>query len=157
MLHRSVLPRSLPVLLLFAAIPAATPERALAQTPETEVRAVIDRMFQGLRDQDTTVMRSTFHPDFRLAITTSRDGQPVIRQVSGDAFLTSIVNATARLDEQISDVEIRVDDNLAMVWNRYVFYVDGVADHCGVDAFMLVRTPEAWKVLQVADTQRACD
>jgi hypothetical protein len=158
MLHRIALRHSLLASLLLAAILAATPDSALAQTPESEVRAVIDRMFQGLRDQDTTVMRATFHPDFRLAITTSRDGQPVIRQVSGDAFLTSIANATARLDEQISDVEIRVDDNLATVWNRYVFCVNGVADHCGVDAFILVRTPDdGWKVLQVADTQRACD
>lgn len=136
-------------------VPAAAHAQAQAtRAAEAEVRAVIERMFQGLRDRDTTVMRSTFHPDFRLAITTFRDGQPLIRQVGGDQFLASIANADAELDEQISDVEIRVEDNLAMVWNRYVFYVNGEADHCGVDAFILVRETDGWKVLQVADTQR---
>jgi hypothetical protein len=73
---------------------------------------------------------------------------------TGDEFLASIAGATAKLDEQISDVEIRVEDNVATVWNRYVFYVDGRADHCGIDAFTLVRMPEGWKILLVADTQR---
>jgi hypothetical protein len=74
--------------------------------------------------------------------------------VTGDAFIASIASTTAKLDEQISDVEIRVEDNVATVWNRYVFYVDGRADHCGIDAFTLVRTTNGWKVLTVADTQR---
>ena len=140
--------------LLLACVLALIPRAAGAQTPEHDVRAVIDRMFEALRQRDTTTMRATFHPDFRLAITTTRDGQPIIRQVNGDQFLTSIANATQKLDEQIADVQIRIDDNLAMVWNRYNFLVDDIIDHCGVDAFMLVRTPEGWKILQVADTQR---
>lgn len=133
---------------------ALTPRPAAAQPAEQEVRALIDRMFEALRQQDTTAMRATFHPDFRLAITTTREGQPVVRQVDGDQFLTSIADATSMLDEQIADVQIRIHDNLATVWNRYNFLVDGVIDHCGVDAFMLVRTTDGWKILQVADTQR---
>ncbi len=121
---------------------------------EAEVRAVIDRMFEGLRTRDTSAMRATFHTDARIAITRFRDGQPTIQQVTANAFLASIANATEELREDISDVEIRVDDNLATVWNRYVFYVGGRLNHCGVDAFMLVRMPDGWKILQIADTQR---
>lgn len=47
-----------------------------------------------------------------------------------------------------------VEIALAMVWNRYVFFIDERLDHCGVDAFTIVRTVEGWKVLHVADTQR---
>lgn len=130
------------------------PASAAAQSPEAEVRAVIDRMFEALRQQDTATMRSTFHPDFRLAITSTRDGQPVIQQVGGDAFLAAIGSSSQSLNETITDVEIRVHDNLATVWNRYNFWIDDRIDHCGVDAFILVRTADGWKVLQVADTQR---
>jgi hypothetical protein len=140
--------------LLIMLVIALLPAPLSAQNDEAEVRAVIDRMFEALRQQDTTTMRSTFHPDFRLAITATREGQPVIRQVTADQFLTSIGGATNKLDEQIADVEVRIHDNLATVWNRYNFYVDEVIDHCGEDAFMLVRTTEGWKILQVADTQR---
>lgn len=130
------------------------PAPAHAQSPEAEVRAVIDRMFEALRQQDTATMRATFHDDFRLAVTSFQDGQPVIRQIDGNAFLAALASSTERLDEQIADVEIRVHDNLAAVWNRYNFLVGDRIDHCGVDSFMLVRTAAGWKILQVADTQR---
>jgi hypothetical protein len=133
---------------------APAPARAQTREAETEVRAVIDRLFDALRAPDTAAIRSTFHPEFRLAVTSFGEGQPQVRLVTGDEFIASVAAATAKLDEQISDVEIRIEDNVATVWNRYVFYVDGRADHCGIDAFILVRTTEGWKILQVADTQR---
>ena len=145
--------RFLAVLMLMALLIPQT-ARAQSADPESEVRAVIDRLFDGMRAADTAAIASTFHPEFRLAVTTFREGQPSIRLITGNAFLSSIADATAKLDEQISDVEIRVEDNVAMVWNRYVFYIDGRADHCGIDAFTLVRTTDGWKVLHVADTQR---
>lgn len=132
----------------------ATPAATQGQADERQVRALIERMFEALRQQDTATMRATFHPGFRLAITANRDGQPVVRHTDADRFLASIASATSKLDEQISNVEVRVRDNVATVWNDYVFFVDGVADHCGIDAFLLVRETDGWKILQVADTQR---
>ena len=49
---------------------------------------------------------------------------------------------------------MRVEDNLATVWNRYAFYYDGQLHHCGVDSFQLARTMQGWKVIAIADTQR---
>jgi hypothetical protein len=47
---------------------APAPARAQSQDAETEVRAVIDRLFAGMRAPDTAAIRSTFHPEFRLAV-----------------------------------------------------------------------------------------
>ena len=142
--------------LIAALCTSLVPQGVHAQAPDAkvEVRRVIDRLFDGMRAADTAAIRATFHPEFRLAVTTFRDSQPSITLVTGDVFIASIGSATVKLDEQIRDVEIRVEDNVATVWNRYVFYVDGRADHCGIDAFTLVRTAGGWKVLMVADTQR---
>jgi hypothetical protein len=136
------------IVLLFAATPAS------AQDAQAEVRAVVDGMFDAMRARDTTAFRSALHPDFRLVITSFREGQPFHRVITGDAFIASIGRATSVLDERIANVEIRIDDNLASVWNDFSFYVDGVLDHCGVDSFTIVRTTEGWKVIHVADTQR---
>jgi hypothetical protein len=111
-------------------------------------------MFDAMRAGDTTAFRSTLHPDFRLVITTNREGQPVHRVISGDEFVANLGRSTRKLDERIANVEIRIDDNLASVWNDYSFYVDGTLDHCGVDSFTIIRTTEGWKVVHVADTQR---
>jgi hypothetical protein len=138
-------------------VPFAVAAPAAAQDAQAEVRAVVDRMFDAMRARDTTAFRAALHPDFRLVLTSFREGQPSHRVVPGDAFVASIGRATSQLDERIANVEVRIDDNLATVWNDYAFYVDGVLDHCGVDAFTLVRTTEGWKVVHVADTQRRED
>jgi hypothetical protein len=142
------------LIVVFLVMAAPTAVEAQSGDARAEVRALIDRLFDGMRAADTAAIRSTFHPEFRLAITSFVEGRPSMQRVSGDAFIASIASTTAKLDEQIRDVEIRVEDNVATVWNRYVFYVDGRADHCGIDAFTLVRTTNGWKVLTVADTQR---
>ena len=49
---------------------------------------------------------------------------------------------------------MRIDDNLATVWNQYAFYLGDTLHHCGVDAFQLFRSSDGWKIIQVSDTQR---
>jgi hypothetical protein len=92
-------------------------------------------------------------------VTTAIDkaGKPVVRSQAIASFLDSVAKATATLDERISSSDVRVDDNLATVWTRYELYVNGKYNHCGVDAFQLVKTDSGWKIAAIADTRReAC-
>lgn len=50
------------------------------------------------------------------------------------------------------DPEVRVQGHLAMVWLPYDFYVDGEWSHCGVDAFILLRRPDGWRIASIAWT-----
>jgi hypothetical protein len=116
---------------------------------------VVRRLFDAMRERDTVAIRQSFHPEGRL-MTTGRDraGGPVVQTATVDAFVRAVASARTRLDERLSDVEVRVDDGLATVWARYVFYADTTFTHCGVDAFQLARTPEGWKIIHVVDTRR---
>lgn len=58
----------------------------------------------------------------------------------------------ADFDERGFDPEVRVQGHLAMIWLPYDFYVDGEWSHCGVDAFILVRRPEGWRIASIAWT-----
>jgi hypothetical protein len=155
---RSVL--LLAVLLLAAAF--AAPARAQAQaTPEAEVRAVIDRMFDAMRRGDAAAMGTTFHSTARLqSVGVSRQtNEPVLRSDSIAAFLRVVGTPhTEVYDERISNVQIRVDGNFATAWMNYTFYVvsNGTdqLSHCGVNAFQLFRGTDGWKVIQITDTRR---
>jgi hypothetical protein len=57
-------------------------------------------------------------------------------------------------NERIYDPEVRIDGNVAQVWAYYTFHMNSTFNHCGVDAFMLVKLGTAWKITQLADTQR---
>jgi hypothetical protein len=129
---------------------------ATPTTGEQAVLAVVNALFTALKAKDTAKMRSLHEPGTRLVLTATRDGQPRIRSVPLDDFLQSIGRNESAIEERIFEPQVRIDDNLATVWNRYEFLVDGKADHCGVDAFQLARFADGWKIVAIADTQRPC-
>ncbi|MGH7467090.1 MAG: nuclear transport factor 2 family protein [Longimicrobiales bacterium] len=128
---------------------------ASAQSPEQDALAVVRRLFDAMRAQDTVAMRTTLDSRARLVATgTNQQGQPTARTLTIDGWVRSIGSARARLDERIFDPEIRVDQNLATVWTRYDFLAGDNFSHCGYDAFQLIQTGGQWKIVQIADTQR---
>ena len=146
---------ALAAFLLFFAAPAR------AQTPEAEVRAVIDRLFDGMRAGDSTAVRSVFHEDVAMATTfTDETGAPQLRPGSADRFVQAVGTPhDAVWDEKIWDVQIHVHDNLASAWMHYAFYLGDQFSHCGVNSIQLARTDEGWKTIYLVDTRRreGCD
>lgn len=144
------------VLAAFSTAPGAASAQGSPANAEQEVLAVVNKLFDAMRTRDTAVMRSLFDSSARLVTTASRDGQPTIRSTRITDFISIIGRAPAAdtLNETISDTEVRVDDNLATVWTAYDFHVNSRFSHCGYDAFQMVRTPEGWKIIAIADTQR---
>lgn len=142
-----------------ALLTAAAPASAQAADPEAEVRAVVQRLFDGMRAGDSTMVRSTFHPGARLQTTgTNREGAPMIRVDSIDAFVRAVGTPHEQVwDERISDLVVQVDGNLAQVWMNYTFYAGDRKSHCGVNAAQLFRGPDGWKFIQLADTRRRAD
>ena len=50
------------------------------------------------------------------------------------------------------DPKVELFGDLAMVWGRYVFFLNGKILHCGVDSFHLVRTDANWKIVNASST-----
>lgn len=126
-----------------------------AQSAEEEVMATVQRLFDGMRAGDSTMVRSVFHPEARLLTTGERDGAPTLQVVSIDGFVKAAGTPHEEVwDERIGDVEIRIDDNLATAWMEYAFYRGDEFSHCGINAFQLFRGAEGWEIIQIADTRR---
>ncbi len=117
--------------------------------------ATVQRLFDGMRAGDSTVVRSVFHADARLVTTGVREGRPVIQEVAVDQFVAAVGTPHEEVwDERIWNPQVRVDDNLATAWMDYAFFLGECFSHCGVNAFQLFRSPEGWKIIQIADTRR---
>ena len=128
--------------------------------PDDDVRAVVDRFFDGMRAGDSTVVRSVLHPEARFLTTMTRDGIPMLHIGSVDAFLDAVGSPHEEVwDERIWNVNIHVDDRLAAAWMDYAFFLDDEFSHCGVNAFQLFHDSDGWKVVQITDTRRreGCD
>lgn len=134
--------------------PAAAQDAGHASDREAVERVVRD-LFDAMRAGDSASARGLFAPEARLERPVSSDGGTELQVVPVEAFLGTIGGAGPdRLDEEIWDVEVRVDGKLATAWMRYRFYLDGEFHHCGVNAFRLYRTADGWKIFGIADTSR---
>lgn len=140
--------------LVAACVLAAAPLRA--QHPEQDVLAVIRRVFDGMRSGDSAMARSAFDASARLvSVSTDSAGNPTVSMADIDRFLAAVGRPRNEVwDERIWDTEVRVDGGLASVWTKYAFYRGEQLSHCGVDVFELVRRPDGWKIVHLADTQR---
>lgn len=141
---------------------AVLPSAARAQTaPDSAadreaVLAVVTRLFDAMRQGDSAMLRSTFHPEARLGTAVVRNGTPALMLEKVDAFAQALGGKPADQvwDERIYNPVVHVDGPLASVWVEYDFYANDQFSHCGVDAFLLARTPEGWKIFSLADTRQ---
>lgn len=129
---------------------------ARAQTPEQDLLTVIRRVFDGMRAGDSAMTRSAFDASARLVgVSTDSAGNPRVSIADIGQFLAAVARPRAEVwDERIWDTEVPVDGGLASVWTKYAFSRGQQFSHCGVDVFELVRRPDGWKIIHLADTRR---
>jgi hypothetical protein len=141
----------LATLAILGAIPAA---RAQAQSDEDAVRTVVNKMFDGMRTRDTALMRSTIVPSTVLErVTPTGLGDPIPM----GRFIDRVGQGTGSGgDEQIAKPKVEVDGGLASLWAYYTYTPGGQTkvDHCGVDAFLLRKGSDGWKIFHISDTSR---
>lgn len=124
---------------------------ARGQSAEDSVKQAVNRMFQGMKEADSAMVVSVFHPKAVLQ-TITKDG---VRADSYADFGSSMNRLKkGQLDERITFGAVHIDGNLASVWTPYNLYFDGKFMHCGANSFQLVRTAGEWKIVHLIDTRR---
>lgn len=123
-----------------------------ADTPDDQaVLAPIQAMFAGMSARDAAAIRKPTLPGGVMVL--MRDGKPL--QITFEDFATRVAKpGKESIEERIHDPLIRIDNDLAVVWAPFDFYVDGKVNHCGTDLFNLVRQDGEWRIASVADTSR---
>ena len=129
---------------------------AHTQTDSTAVHQVITDLFDAMRESDGEKLGALFAENAKMnSVYTNNKGEYIVREEEPAAFVEAVGTPHEGVwDEKLLSVEIRIDGNLAQVWTPYEFYLDDKFQHCGVNAFHLIRTKEGWKILQLSDTRR---
>ncbi len=133
--------------------------RSLAQSEEAAVKEVVNRLFDGMRKSDTSMIRSSFSDKPILqTIVKTREGETRIMTEVVDSFVVSISKPRKEiLDERIVFEKIMIDGDLAIAWTPYQFYFGKTFSHCGVNSFQLVKLKGQWKIQYLIDTRRKQD
>lgn len=127
-----------------------------SQTTEDSVKAVINQMFDAMRNIDGAKLKDAFADSAILqTIGRTKEGGWRIINEPVDNFVKSISRLPKdSADEKISFEVIKIDGPLASVWTPYKFYYAGKFSHCGVNSFQLVRINGRWKIQYLIDTRR---
>jgi hypothetical protein len=144
--------RLLPVVLVL--LLAAVPVHAQS-AEETEVLKPVQQLFDGMRKHDSVMVRGAFAAEGRLVSVSTRGGTPAVQVTTAEQFARAVGSAPGEpWDERIYQPEIRIDGNLATVWVKYDFLRGATWSHCGIDAFMLAKLADGWRITQIGDTRQ---
>lgn len=136
-----------------ASLVSATPARA--QSNERAIVAVVTKFLDGIRTRDTSLMRSTIVAGATL--------MPVggITGLGAPSVIDAIIERTGKgtgpgNDERIEKPKVQIDGQLASLWAYYTLTRPGETriGQCGVNAFLLRKGPDGWKIFQIAATSR---
>jgi hypothetical protein len=127
---------------------------SMQETAEDSVKAVINKLFTGMKTADAALLKTCF-ADSMVLQTISRAGKLVVKNEDPAGFIDFISKeAPGNADERITFDVVKVDGPLAIAWTPYNFYYKGQFSHCGVNSFQLVRFNGEWKIQYLIDTRR---
>lgn len=142
------------LLLLLATVITAT--ASYAQTAEDSIKTVINKMFTGMKNSDTVLVKSCFTETAVLqTFGKDKEGKTIITTDSPGDFAKIIATIPAgAADEQIVFKDLKIDGPMAAVWTPFKLYFNGKFYSCGVNSFQLVRLNNEWKIQYILDTRR---
>jgi hypothetical protein len=142
---------SLSVLLLSLWLSAPT---SASGQDEVGARIAVEQLFEGMRTADPDLVRAVLAADARFAVLDGRDGSRTVRAQSVDGWVNAIGASDGNWDEQIYDLDVKVDGAMGSIWAPYTFYLNGQISHCGINSIELLEDADGWKITQISDTRR---
>jgi hypothetical protein len=118
---------------------------------EQAVLDTLQALFDGLAAHDKAAMHATLMPDG--CVTQTRDGR--VTQAPLRELPERTPDAPTTLEERIHDPLVRVDENIAMVWAPYDFFVDGEPHHWGTNIVSFLKADGRWLISGIADNGRS--
>jgi len=114
---------------------------------------VANKMFAEMANHDPAAIAALYLPGSQLAaVIKNKEGKSVTRFFTGEAFSKNFAEKKSEIKEDMYTVEAKIYGDLAVVFGRYVFFVDNKISHCGVNAFHMVRTDTGWKIANASST-----
>jgi hypothetical protein len=115
---------------------------------EDQIKSVILKTFSAMKSVDSVALKSCFTEKALLHISQPRPEGTLVREVPIDNFIKNVMTRKpGDMDERVlSWGPILIDHEIATAWVPYEFYLDGKFTHKGVDAFILVKVGEEYKI-----------
>ena len=116
------------------------------------VLEVVNKFFQVLETGDTELARDILLENGSNFSVREVGESFIIKFTQYKTLIDSLPKTKGKYKEVITDPEVLIHLNIAVVWAKYKFYIDGKFSHCGVDSFSLIRDKGKWKIASIIYT-----
>jgi hypothetical protein len=115
--------------------------------------AVVNKLFAEMEAHNPPGIVALWTPEAILAAAIkNKEGKSIIRSFPVETFSKNFAEKKGEIKEDMYAPEVKIFGDLALVFGRYVFFIDAKISHCGVNAFHLVRTDAGWKIANASTT-----
>lgn len=132
----------LAALITVTALPSGAQTRA---ADSLSVIAVADSALAAITRNEFNALGDLMIPEGTVIAAMMRDGRPVVGARAIETERLRKFDGT--ITERGFGATAMVAGNVATVWMPYDLYINGGWSHCGVDAFVLVRTTAGWRIV----------
>lgn len=115
---------------------------------EESVLKTVKTFLGGIQARSKSDMLNSILPTGSACLL--RDNKPITITLPAVIDRTPF-DTTQVLDETMHDPHVLIDQNIAMVWAPYKFFVDGKLDHVGTNIFTMLKQEGKWVISGVAD------
>ena len=120
------------------------------QNDEAEKKIISEKVnlfFKVLETKDTALYNTLVYPNAQIwTIRPQQDTLKIAMRSFSDDMIKLAAMKTV-IEEKPMSYEIKIHNNIAIVWAPYTLSLSGIFAHCGVDVFTLLKTVEGWKIV----------
>jgi len=120
------------------------------QNEEAEKKEVLEKVnlfFKVLETKDTVLYNTIVYSNAQIWTIRPQQDTLKVAMRSFDDDMKRLVTMQTVIEEKPMTYEIKIHNNIAMVWMPYTLSLNGKFSHCGVDIFTLLKSAEGWKIV----------
>ncbi|MCF2950334.1 hypothetical protein L0668_19655 [Paraglaciecola aquimarina] len=125
---------------------------------ELQVLFAVNQLLHSINTNDLKLMAKVSREDGVNFISTKlENGKFSVRSVAQSKYLHPENEPQGQYFERIWEPQIILNEQIAVVWAKYDFHIDGKFSHCGVDIFNLILDNGVWKTASMTWTVQKQD
>lgn len=134
------------LILLALLCPMAYAEDDRSHQLESEVMETVNLFLHSINTGDVALMAEISRPDAMNFIRVQADDGSFFTRARPQSYFLQESDDVREVTERIWHPTIMVDEQVAVVWAHYDFYIEGEFSHCGIDIFNLLNDDGQWKI-----------
>lgn len=122
---------------------------------KTDPIEVLYSFFDAFHEKDSIKLKKMLSADAKMyRIGNNRMGTPVRKRASVPHFISAVASRPASpvWEERLGRPIVHQDQNLAVIWVPFKFFIDKKLIHCGINMFTLFWDGNNWVITELSDT-----